>query len=97
MTYSRPDDRYPKSWNRLRHLIFARDHYRCQICGKKLDRSTKGRIPVCHHIKPIAYSNDNSFKNLITLCPRCHRRIHRIYLSKKEKEGKHNGKNKSTR
>lgn len=85
--YIRPDDRYPKNWNKLRHVIFKRDHYRCQICGKKLDRSTKGRTPVCHHIIPVGYGGSHSFNNLETLCPRCHRFVHRKYLNKKKQEG----------
>ena len=86
--YIRPDDRYPKNWNKLRYVIFTRDHFRCQICGKKLDRSTKDRIPVCHHIIPVGYGGSHKFDNLETLCPRCHRFVHRKYLAKKKQKVK---------
>lgn len=88
MTYSRPDKRYPKFWNKLRFVIFTRDHFRCQMCGKKLDRSAKGRIPVCHHKIPVAYGGSHYPDNLETLCPRCHRFVHRVYLAKKKKNEK---------
>ena len=84
--YKRPDKRYPENWNRLRHVIFTRDHYRCQMCGKKLDRSSKSRIPVCHHIVPVGYGGSHAFSNLETLCSRCHRFVHRKYLAKKKKQ-----------
>jgi len=81
--YKRPSKKYPDSWNRLRHVIFERDHYICQMCGKKLDRSSPSRVPVCHHIKPLGIGGSNSFNNLVTVCPRCHEIIHYKYLQKK--------------
>jgi len=67
--YERPDERYPINWNRLRHYIFHRDGYRCQICGRKSDL-------VCHHIKYLAHGGSSSPDNLITICKYCHNKIH---------------------
>jgi 5-methylcytosine-specific restriction enzyme A len=77
--YLRPDGRYPKNWNRLRHVIFKRDHYICQMCGRKCDKSTLDRVPNCHHIKPVSKGGNHSWDNLITLCRRCHRKIHGLH------------------
>lgn len=59
-------------WRRLRLIIFDRDDYRCQLCGKDL-RGCKGNSINCHHIFPRQYKEfffDDL--NLITLCSRCH-------------------------
>ena len=84
--YNRPDERYPESWNRLRYVIFKRDHYICQMCGKKLDKSNEMRKPVCHHIIPIKCGGSHHFDNLLTLCPRCHYLVHKEYIKKKNDE-----------
>lgn len=75
--FYQPSSDYPKSWNRLRHVIFERDHYICQRCGRKCDRSTPGRYPNCHHIRPLGCGGDNTYNNLITLCRTCHRYVHK--------------------
>lgn len=47
----------------------------CEICGKKLDRFNKAQI---HHVLPWwrfpKYETDQ--RNLMLLCPECHRSIH---------------------
>ena len=73
MVYTRPSELYPPNWNRLRHFIFKRDHYRCRLCGRYT------RNPVCHHIIPVRLGGTHSPNNLITLCPECHKKIHRIW------------------
>jgi 5-methylcytosine-specific restriction endonuclease McrA len=67
---------YPENWNKLRHVIFKRDRYICQRCG----RYCKG-IADCHHIKPIGKGGSHSMDNLVTLCHYCHEEIsiHRNY------------------
>ena len=65
------DPRYPKSWNKIRFYVFKRDNYTCRICGRRTMR------PHCHHIIPISKANSSSHpNNLVTLCSRCHKRIH---------------------
>jgi 5-methylcytosine-specific restriction endonuclease McrA len=53
-------------WVKLRHTVYRRDKYTCQICNK-----TKCMV-YAHHIVPYRASKDNSLSNLITLCPQCH-------------------------
>jgi hypothetical protein len=63
-------------WNRIRVKVWERDSFTCQKCGKincKL---------YAHHIVPFVMSKDNSLKNLITLCCRCHM-IEEYYLKRK--------------
>jgi 5-methylcytosine-specific restriction enzyme A len=74
--YVGPDKRYGKKWNRLRHIVFNRDNYICQECGIKCDRSTPSRTPNCHHIIPLGKGGTNHYSNLITLCRRCHKKLH---------------------
>lgn len=83
MSYKRPDKRYPKNWNRLRHWVFKRDHYTCQMCGRRLSRrsgSPKSRKPICHHKIPIGMGGSHHSSNLQTLCRRCHRLVHKDWL-----------------
>jgi len=70
--YSKPDERYPDNWNKLRRYIFSRDKYKCRICG----RTTKH--PQCHHIVPVGRGGSHHPNNLITVCRRCHKNIHHI-------------------
>ena len=51
----------------IRKTILCRDNYECQICGQ-------GEYLNIHH-----WNNnreDNSYWNLLTLCPACHRLVH---------------------
>ena len=63
---------YQKS-NRLdeniRKAVILRDHNKCMMCKK-----TKGSKEV-HHIKPRRSDGSNTLKNLITLCPECHKKV----------------------
>jgi len=49
---------------KLKKMIFNRDKYFCQLCGKKL------KTPQTHHID--YDKNHNHISNLITLCRSCH-------------------------
>lgn len=60
--------RYGDDWERLRYLVYLRDHFTCQTCGIK---NIKLDI---HHKVPYLYSGDNSLDNLISLCRSCHMR-----------------------
>ena len=72
----RPSPEYPWNWNRLRHYIFERDNYICQICGRYTSH------PVCDHIIPISISHNNKPENLRTLCPECHAKRHKKYIER---------------
>jgi 5-methylcytosine-specific restriction endonuclease McrA len=68
----------------IRSKILLRDHFRCQECGyyKHLE---------VHHIVPKSKGGGDNPENLITLCTRCHGRIHGF---EKHKVGKKYGKKK---
>jgi len=63
-------------WLRFAKEIYKRDHYTCQICGKK------GGLLNAHHILPWAGNPQGAFdkNNVITLCTSCHNKIHRRKL-----------------
>ncbi len=61
----------------LRELVFDRDKYTCQKCGKSIT-DFPDLILQCHHIKPI---NEDPIleadkDNCITLCDECHKWVH---------------------
>lgn len=63
-------------WRTIREFILERDNYTCQDCGHCL-MSFALHI---HHIKEQWDGGDDSPKNLITLCPQCHRSKHKNTL-----------------
>ena len=66
-------DRYGDDWNKIRLTIYKRDNYTCQECSITMAETKKAHH--IHHKIPFVESRDNSFDNLITLCPSCHRKI----------------------
>lgn len=58
--------RYGDDWDKIRSLVYMRDNWTCQQCGK-----SKIKLDV-HHIKPFLESFDNSLNNLVSLCRSCH-------------------------
>jgi DEAD/DEAH box helicase domain-containing protein len=70
---SDPND-YGPDWEAQRDAARARDAYRCQRCGVP----ERDRQHDVHHRIPFrafeSYQEANQLSNLVTLCPRCHRR-----------------------
>ncbi len=65
--------RYGDDWFKIRLLIYKRDNFICQECGITMNETRKP-----HHINqkiPFLINFDNSLDNLITLCPKCHKKI----------------------
>jgi len=85
-------DRYGDDWDKIRRLVYERDNYTCQRCGK-LMRNSKIAFHV-HHIVPFLESFDNSLSNLTTLCPNCHSSVECNYLKRLIKEEKSGTKGK---
>jgi hypothetical protein len=56
---------YHSLWHELRKIIYKRDKWLCQECGKHCHKNI-----ACHHIDYDITNNDLS--NLITLCTSCH-------------------------
>jgi 5-methylcytosine-specific restriction endonuclease McrA len=60
----------PASYDQLRKQVLQRDGWRCQVC------SSKQNLQVHHkHLRSQQGSDDDL--NLITLCARCHKGLHR--------------------
>lgn len=51
-----------------RKAVFARDGYKCQLCGRSIE---DGAILCVHHIG-MHKDHSNRMSNLITLCTKCH-------------------------
>jgi DEAD/DEAH box helicase domain-containing protein len=73
---------YGPNWSTQRDATRKRDGYLCRTCGAP---EREGRQHDVHHIQPFrdfvymvgekeAYFQANALDNLLTLCPRCHRR-----------------------
>lgn len=75
--WSNSPNNYGPNWEQQRQLARARDHYTCQQCGARENGSA---FHVHHRIPFRRFSSSeeaNRLENLITLCPRCHRRLER--------------------
>lgn len=59
-------------------LIKKRDNHKCVICG------CKDKLEV-HHVKPKSEGGSNNVFNLVTLCKRCHKIIHKKNTRKENK------------
>jgi len=66
-------------WSGIRHEVLIRDKFTCQWCGficsvKELKcKSDKLQV---HHIRFKSEGGSNHTSNLITLCRRCHNKVH---------------------
>ena len=56
---------------KLRRQVFARDHNRCQYPG-----CMHTRFLQIHHRVPVSQGGRTELENLVTLCSKCHRRLH---------------------
>jgi DEAD/DEAH box helicase domain-containing protein len=69
---------YGPDWDTLRAAVLKRDHHLCQVCGKQQNKSSLH----VHHKQPLrgfsSYTEANHPDNLITLCPRCHKRAESV-------------------
>jgi len=61
---------YPDNWDEIRRRVYRRDNYTCKNCG------VRGVELHTHHVVPLKSGGSNNPGNLITLCRRCHRKIH---------------------
>lgn len=71
----------------VRQYVLKRDNYTCQCCGCTSTEKKPVKFHV-HHIES-RMTGGNSPKNLITLCPDCHKAIHK---GTKMLDGKKRGK-----
>lgn len=59
-------------WRQVRETYIVA-HPFCEICKRK---GKLVRAEEVHHIRPLAEGGTHAFTNLISLCHRCHARIH---------------------
>lgn len=73
--------KYGPGWSRTRRRALERDDHTCQHCGTTA--AEIGRNPDVHHLVPVRWFVDaadysladaHSLDNVISLCPRCHRK-----------------------
>ncbi len=57
------------NWDELRRRCYARDNYRCQICGE-------GGQVHAHHLSYERVGTPEELDDLQTLCGRCHAMVH---------------------
>lgn len=62
-----------EDWEKLKVQRFQKDEHKCMIC--KSGKIQKAKL-VCHHITYTRLFNEE-IDDLITLCMRCHSKIHR--------------------
>lgn len=56
-----------EAWKALRDLIFRRDNFTCQYCGRR------GGDLECDHVHPVAFGGETVAANLLTSCLDCNR------------------------
>jgi len=60
----------PEKYAELRRTILDRDGWRCQNCGSSTSLDV-------HHMRRRSNGGEDGEENLITLCRRCHRNVHK--------------------
>jgi 5-methylcytosine-specific restriction endonuclease McrA len=61
-------------WNNIKRRVKERDEFKCVSCGltEKENLKLTGQVLQVDHIIPYRVTEDNSMKNLQTLCNKCH-------------------------
>lgn len=54
------------------YCLLSNSNYTCNVC-----KGIKGKSFIIHHIEEYSTSQDNSYRNLIVLCPTCHDLAHK--------------------
>lgn len=50
-------------------------YHECQVCGTKHFEKNKGWYSEVHHIIPWSQTHEDSVKNLVVVCPTCHKKF----------------------
>ncbi len=59
-------------WAELRRKRLEKDFFRCAICGTAIN-------VIVHHIRyPVLWGTEDVDNDLITLCDKCHAKVHKI-------------------
>lgn len=57
-------------WNAKRYIVLSRDHFKCTECTSTLSLQVHHRT-----YKNVYFEEENNFKDLTTLCKKCHSNI----------------------
>lgn len=70
--------KYPPDWDARRKIVYQRDDYTCQQCGRQSGpyAGDGGVVLHAHHRQPLGDGGWNQLGNLETVCQNCHDRIH---------------------
>ena len=55
-------------------ILFARDNYRCQYCGKHRNDLNRRDCLTRDHVKPISRGGTNTWDNVVSACTKCNAR-----------------------
>jgi 5-methylcytosine-specific restriction endonuclease McrA len=55
-------------------ILFARDNYRCQYCGKHRNDLNRRDCLTRDHVKPISRGGANTWDNVVSACTKCNAR-----------------------
>jgi len=55
-------------WKEISQAVRYRDNSRCVLCGAP--------VQAVHHIDPVSEGGESFATNLVSLCYRCHNRLH---------------------
>ena len=71
---------YSEDWKKLREERLRMDNYICQKCG--FDGHKQKHLLNVHHKVALSRGGRNKLSNLITLCKKCHDKVHHKQLVK---------------
>lgn len=74
-------DSYPHDWDERRRVVYQRDEYQCQNCGRRGGAAGNAELH-CHHIVPKSKGGSHDMNNLVTLCRDCHNQVHDHHIPK---------------
>ena len=70
-THRSHDHWFRKEWRDIRKKALERDKYKCIVCN-----STKNLQ--AHHVSYNRLGKSDEYKDLVTMCHRCHERYHKV-------------------
>ena len=65
------------SWAEKKRQRLQIDGYVCRGCGRPF---TPDLPSDCHHMNYYSFSAENPWTDLVSLCPECHKTIHRVLM-----------------
>lgn len=75
---------YREGLNKIRKInqkivTDLKKHYKgqCQLCGQSVGKEFGKEIAEAHHIEYFSKTQNNSYSNIIIVCPNCHALIHK--------------------